>query len=366
MAFIYGDRVKETSLSVGTGPMVLGGATAGFVSFAAGVGLGNECFYGIVNTIDDTWEMGRGTVAAGSITRDTILSSSNSNNIVSFAVGDKIVYTTVPKVFFDGALDSTSHGLEDHTVGPLNLLDVGAHNSVDHTAAPLNLLTAASHQAVDHTVAPFNLMDTTAHGLVDHTVAPFSLLDSTSHGLEDHKIGPLFLLDTAAHNALDHNVVTNNNPGQVSSAERIAGTQTSLRSYSPLDVATMAGLHGGGGSIGATTHNTETLLINIKIDGPGAAVSPYDVFANHVDGAMKFADGTLVTLTSQCRFYMAQASLADQVELGEREMAQLTNAGSLRWSYIGSTGDAYLGIMVIAKQAPWQNPAPATIGDPAV
>ena len=46
MAFIYGDRVKETSLSVGIGAMTLGGATAGFQTFASGVGLANETFYG--------------------------------------------------------------------------------------------------------------------------------------------------------------------------------------------------------------------------------------------------------------------------------------------------------------------------------
>ena len=51
MAFIFGDRVKETSLTVGTGDMILGGPTAGFVSFGTGVGMGNECFYGILDLV---------------------------------------------------------------------------------------------------------------------------------------------------------------------------------------------------------------------------------------------------------------------------------------------------------------------------
>jgi len=251
MAFIFGDKVKETSLSVGTGPMTLGGATAGFQSFASGVGLGNECFYGILNTIDNSWEMGRGTVGVGTITRDTVFSSSNANNLVNFAVGDKLVYTTVPNQFYSNALDVASHSLVDHTVGPLNLLDATAHSAVDHTAAPFNLLSAAAHAVVDHTAAPFNLLNATAHQAVDHTAAPLNLLDTTAHGLVDHSLGPLFLLDTTAHNVLNHdtliNAWRNTFLPQVSAPEKTAGTEPSLRSFSPLDIANMAGFHGGGG-----------------------------------------------------------------------------------------------------------------------
>ena len=79
MAFVYGDRVKETSLSGGLGAMALGGPTLGFQSFAVGVGVANECFYGIVDTSTDEWEMGRGTVGPGTLARDTVISSSSSN-----------------------------------------------------------------------------------------------------------------------------------------------------------------------------------------------------------------------------------------------------------------------------------------------
>lgn len=251
MAFIYGDRVKETSLTVGAGTMALGGATAGFQSFSVGIGLGNETFYGIVNTVDNAWEMGRGTAGVGTLSRDTVFSSSNSNNLVSFAVGDKIVYTTGPAEFFAGALDSTSHELEDHTVAPLDLLDAIAHEAVDHTAAPLNLLTDPAHQAVDHTVAPFNLLNATSHELVDHTAAPFNLLNVTSHEQVDHMGGPLFLLDTGGHNSLNHALVPNINYDQISGPERAAGTSLALRSFSPDDIKVMAADFGGGSGAAA-------------------------------------------------------------------------------------------------------------------
>ena len=247
MAFIFGDRVKETSLSVGTGSMTLGGPTPGFQSFADGVGLGNECFYGIVNTIDNTWEMGRGTVGVGTFTRDTVFSSSNLDNPVNFSVGDKLVYTTVPESFLSGVLDAPAHELIDHTLSPLNLLDATSHSVVDHTAAPFNLLSAAAHQVVDHKAAPFNLLDSTAHQGIDHTLAPLSLLNTTAHALVDHTIGPLFLLDTTGHDSRNHSTVLGINPSQVTAPERIAGSESALRSFSPADILTMAVLHGGGG-----------------------------------------------------------------------------------------------------------------------
>ena len=275
MAFVYGDRVKETSLSVGTGPMVLGGPTTGFVDFVTGIGIGNECFYGIINTIDNTWEMGRGTVGAGTLTRDTVFSSSNSDLIVNFVTGDKLVYTTIPEVFFAGALDSASHALEDHTVGPLNLLDVTTHSAIDHTAAPLSLLTAAAHDVIDHTLAPFNLLDATAHDAIDHTLAPLSLLDEPAHALVDHTLSPFFLLDTTAHAALDHASAVNNNPTQVTAPERTAGTETALRSFSPEDIALMAGFHSGGGGGTPMQVRLDTLTWSAETGPKSTAAYPF-------------------------------------------------------------------------------------------
>jgi hypothetical protein len=62
-------------------------------------------------------------------------------------------------------------------------------------------------------------------------------------------------LDGAEHDTRDHSGVTNTNPAQVSGPERTAGTEATLRSFSPLDVATMAGIHSpaNGESVGVAT-----------------------------------------------------------------------------------------------------------------
>ena len=251
MAFIYADRVKELSTTTGTGAMTLTGATAGFRTFASGVGVGNETYYGIVHTLDNSWEVGRGTLGAGTFSRDVVYASSNSNLLVNFAAGDKIVFTTNASDFYINALNVTSHSAVDHTLAPLNLLDATAHEGVDHTAAPLNLLNVTGHEAVDHTLAPFSLLNTVGHQAIDHTIAPFNLLDAPAHESVDHTAAPLSLLSIANHATLDHSLlpgtnVGEDNPTQVSAGERTAGTEVALRSFSPEDVAIMAGIHGAG------------------------------------------------------------------------------------------------------------------------
>ena len=49
MALIQADRVKENSSTTGTGNFALGGAAAGFRTFADGVGVSNTCYYVITD-----------------------------------------------------------------------------------------------------------------------------------------------------------------------------------------------------------------------------------------------------------------------------------------------------------------------------
>lgn len=97
MAFIIADRVKETTSVEGTGAVVLGGAIAGYQPFSV-IGNGNSTFYLISNLAGTIWEIGLGTYTAStnSLSRDTVLSSSNSNNPVNFAEGAKVVSLTQP------------------------------------------------------------------------------------------------------------------------------------------------------------------------------------------------------------------------------------------------------------------------------
>ena len=99
MALIVNDRVKETSTTTGTGTISLAGAETGFETFVAGVGTGNTTYYSIVLDGTNEFEVGIGTVTDASpdtLSRDTVISSSNSDNKQDFASGSKTVFCTLP------------------------------------------------------------------------------------------------------------------------------------------------------------------------------------------------------------------------------------------------------------------------------
>jgi hypothetical protein len=94
MALVVKDRVKETTNTTGTGTLTLNGAADGFQSFSV-IGDGNTCYYAIVSTND--WEVGLGTYTASGTTlsRDTVLESSNSGSLLTLT-GTSDVFVTYP------------------------------------------------------------------------------------------------------------------------------------------------------------------------------------------------------------------------------------------------------------------------------
>ena len=99
MAFVLNDRVKETTTTNGTSTINLAGAETGFESFVAGIGNSNTTYYAIVHQTADEFEVGIGTVTDASpdtLSRTTIISSSNSDSAVNFSSGTKNVFCTLP------------------------------------------------------------------------------------------------------------------------------------------------------------------------------------------------------------------------------------------------------------------------------
>jgi hypothetical protein len=107
MALVLKDRVKETTTTTGTGTVTLAGAAAGFQSFVV-IGDGNQTFYAIVDAASGAWEVGVGTYTSSGTTlsRTTVVSSSNAGSLVSFGAGSKDVFVTYPSsraVYLDAA-----------------------------------------------------------------------------------------------------------------------------------------------------------------------------------------------------------------------------------------------------------------------
>lgn len=97
MPLVVRDRVKETTTTTGTGTITLAGASTGFQSFSA-IGNGNTTYYAIVAQTGTEWEVGLGTYTSSGTTlsRSTVLSSSNSGSLVNFSAGTKDVFCDYP------------------------------------------------------------------------------------------------------------------------------------------------------------------------------------------------------------------------------------------------------------------------------
>ncbi len=99
MALVINDRVKQTSTTIGTGTFSLGSVSQDFESFVSGIGNGNSTYYCITNTGSDEFEVGIGTVtdaATDTLSRTTVISSTNSDALVDFSAGEKDVFCTIP------------------------------------------------------------------------------------------------------------------------------------------------------------------------------------------------------------------------------------------------------------------------------
>jgi len=97
MALVVKDRVRETTATTGTGTVSLAGPVTGFQSFSV-IGDTNTTYYAIVDAATGDWEVGIGTytLSGTTLSRDTVLESSNSGALVPFIAGTKDVFCTYP------------------------------------------------------------------------------------------------------------------------------------------------------------------------------------------------------------------------------------------------------------------------------
>lgn len=132
MALVVKDRVQVTSTTTGTGTFTLGSAVTGFQDFSV-IGNGNTTYYAIVGGTE--WEVGLGTYTSSGTTlsRNTILESSNGGTAVNFSAGTKNVFVTYPaekSSYFDA---NGNLGIGSEPPSPMAMgASIGA-NGIIHT-----------------------------------------------------------------------------------------------------------------------------------------------------------------------------------------------------------------------------------------
>jgi hypothetical protein len=97
MAFVIGDRIKETTTTTGIGPLTLLGPASGFRSFSAGVGANNTTIYSLSSRNSSVFESGIGTLdSTGTVlTRTSVILSSNGNAVVNLPADTYDIYVTI-------------------------------------------------------------------------------------------------------------------------------------------------------------------------------------------------------------------------------------------------------------------------------
>ena len=147
MALVVKDRVLETSNTNGTGTFTLAGAVNGFQAFSV-IGVGNTTYYAITEETNNQWEVGIGTVGSGTLTRDTVLSSSNSGNKVDFADGLKQVFCDYPaskSLFLDNNGNLTTNNLFE---GFSNTAASGTQIVLTAASVPSYVITGSGGQTI--------------------------------------------------------------------------------------------------------------------------------------------------------------------------------------------------------------------------
>lgn len=99
MPFKLADRVKQTATTTGTGNFTLSATPTGFRAFSSVLSPSDTTYYCIAHQTANEWEVGYGTYSAtNTLTRTTVISSSNSGSAVNFSAGTKDVFITQPAI----------------------------------------------------------------------------------------------------------------------------------------------------------------------------------------------------------------------------------------------------------------------------
>jgi len=261
------DRIQETTTSGGTGTITLAGAVTGYRTFAAGFTTGDALFYVIDNGIGE-WEIGIGTlVTTGTLSRTTVIASSNSGALVNFSSGTKRVFCSAPTRSLVPDQDSksgyvlTTDGTNPIWTQTLNSITIGNTTPASGAFTTLSASSTvsgtgfsnylASPPAIGGTTASTGRF-TTITSTVATGTAPFTVASTTN---------------VANLNASSLNGATFAAPGAIGSGTAAAGNFTNL-SYTGT-------LTGGTGVIAIGTnqiYKDASGNVGIGTSSPGAKI----------------------------------------------------------------------------------------------
>ena len=190
MALALYDRVQQTGTANTTVSFTLSGSVTGYQSFSV-VGNGNTTYYGATDT-SGNWEVGIGTYATGgTLTRTTILASSNSGSAVTFS-GTVTVFVTYPS---ERSVNLDANGVA--TIGStLSYSDTGIIGSFASTVAGYNQVILQNKSNATNASSNFNVSNDAATATTGY--AEFGINSSTYSGTGSFNIAGASYLASAS------------------------------------------------------------------------------------------------------------------------------------------------------------------------
>ena len=182
----YADRVKDTSASVGTGPITLFGAPiTGFRSFLSAFPSGAV---DVPYAIDDgagNWEIGIGSFADSVLTRTQVLSSSSNGGLVDFVAGKKSVICTLPADLVESATNRSIAAASESEGHAEQTAQDKAQTGLDRAATAASATAAAADRVqtgLDRAATAADVVSTHADVVLTHADAAATAADRVQTG----------------------------------------------------------------------------------------------------------------------------------------------------------------------------------------
>ena len=320
MAIVFADRVKVRSYSTGTVEFILESVIPGYQSFAA-IGDGNQCYYGIEDQAGN-WEVGLGTYDIDSsqqfLYRNTVISSSNSNNLVNFAAGGKSVYTTLPSSL--AATIGTGGVAEEFS------FSVAADDST--------LKTISNNESIKFIGSGTVTTSSDAEGNITITGSGGTAL-------------PLVTITNANYNQDDTPVA----PATVEEEGAVVFTVTSSAALTATGLLLISGSNNKGGTIvpGGTSTGSQTLVFNMGVLKSVYTVIAFATTANGTSysapvagngGYVCFPAGTMITLSNGTKKAIEAIGYDDDILVWDFDLGVYASANPI-WIKASETATEY-------------------------
>ena len=193
MVLVVKDRIKDTSTTTGTGTITLANSPPnGFQAFST-LGNNSTTYYGIQDA-NNAFEIGLGTYNANTLTRTTVLASSNSGNLVSLTSGPNTVWVDYPaaKAYLsEEGIDKSFTATASITAGkPVILNSAGTVTQVSGNLDN-NYLGVASTSASSNETVNINMIGSINNDQTSLTVGEYYY--TSSSGVISTTLSPNFI-----------------------------------------------------------------------------------------------------------------------------------------------------------------------------